>query len=80
MHGGRRQHEWFYLKGYGRYFRVNCYGHLDISVPAHVFCRWASGRLLSETLKFTHKSDFIAMVSSMLKMARSHDAQYRPAE
>lgn len=43
VHGryGRRPHEWFYLKGRGRVWRVNCYGAFQCGDRIADFDRWA---------------------------------------
>lgn len=37
----RNIHAWFYLTGFGRVWRVNCYGHFQIGDLLTKFDRWA---------------------------------------
>lgn len=67
-YGGQRNSRLWTLKGHGRLWRVNCYGHLDISCLIEDFDRWANSRVAGRDL--THvlfKNQFIRVVTLLLK-------------
>lgn len=71
----RREHEWFYLKGRGRVWRVNCYGQFQCGDTIADFDRWALCDIeqLDEIPQTEHA--FIQAVEYLLRVKRSHLSQ-----
>lgn len=56
-----------YLEGHGRYFRVDCVNHLDMSEPFETFDRWANSCEASVSLDdVNNETDFIRVVAGLL--------------
>lgn len=68
-YGGRRNnHNWYYLKGHGRVWRLNCFNMLQCGDTLEDFDRWALCSI-SETERPTSLSGFKETVQSLLKLA-----------
>ena len=59
--GGQASHHWFYLKGRGRVWRVNCHGQFERGDRLQEFDRWALCDSVKQPLPKT-KQEFAAAV------------------
>lgn len=66
-HGGlgRKQYEWYYLKGHGRVWRINCHGEFECGDTYAEFDRWALCTIEKMPLPQT-KEAFLAAVTQLL--------------
>lgn len=69
-YGGRRWHEWFYLKGHGRVWRINCDDMLECGDTYAEFNRWALCNS-KEVSRPTNQSQFLAAVRDLLAKQRA---------
>ena len=67
--GLRRGYGNYYFKGYGRNWRLNCNGYLDISVPLEDFDRWALSKAGAEEMICKSEREFVHLVQTLLKRA-----------
>lgn len=67
MVSGREKYIWFYLKGRGRVWRVNCFGMLQCGDTYIEFDKWALCRI-KETSLPTSKDMFLNSVSLLLSL------------
>lgn len=68
----RGDSRWFYLKGHGRHWRVNCHNELDVSEPYSEFDRWANSTELSVGMPVNEKA-FVKMVNYMLEQVERNN-------
>lgn len=63
--GGRRQHDWFYLKGQGRVWRISNRGMVQCGDIYEEFDRWALCNIEESPLPTT-EADFTEAVTTLL--------------
>lgn len=66
----RRQHEWFYLKGHGRVWRLNCEEQLQCGDTYAEFDRWALCQI-EEAPRPRSQAEFVATVKRLVAQARA---------
>lgn len=59
-------HGWFYLRGRGHYWRVNCHGMFQRGDTYEAFDRWALCDIQEAPMPKT-RDEFVAAVKSLLK-------------
>ena len=71
--GGMRRYEWFYLKGHGRVWRLNCLNMLQCGDSYADFSKWALCDI-EQTPCPTNEAQFLAAVRELLalKSEREH--------
>ena len=69
---GQAQHHWFYLKGHGRVWRVNCYAEFERGDTLQEFNRWALCDIVRQPLPKT-KKEFCSAVHFALYGTRLKD-------
>lgn len=63
--GGRKRHDWLYLKGHGRVWRINCFYEFQCGDTYAEFDRWALCSIESARMP-TSKAAFVATVRELL--------------
>ena len=58
-------HDWFYLKGQGRHWRVNCYSEFECGDTYAEFDRWAMCTIASTSLPQT-QLEFTQVVAKLI--------------
>lgn len=69
----RRDSAWYYLKGHGRVWRINCYGMLQCGDTLKEFDRWALCNIVEIELP-TSLAQFKVAVRGLVSAARQQDA------
>lgn len=67
---GQASHQWFYLVGRGRVWRVNCHNMLQCGDTLEEFDRWALCTI-AQSKTPTTKASFISTATELLRLARS---------
>lgn len=73
LHGRKFSHglrQWFYLKGHGHYWRVNCYGMLQCGDTYEEFDRCALCDIAETTMPAT-RAEFRAAIGKLLQEKRA---------
>lgn len=61
-----RRYECTYFTGFGRNWRINCHGELDMSKPFANFDKWAGGREESMPMNSKNEAEFVKLVKEMV--------------
>ena len=69
----RDQNNWYYLKGHGRVWRLNCHDQLECGDTYADFDRWALCDIESTAKPKTH-TEFMAAVKQLLSAHKSKGA------
>lgn len=77
--GGRRQHDWFYLKGQGRVWRINSLGMLQCGDTYEDFDRWALCDIEEAPLPLTEKC-FEVYVAVLITRKNKKIPQHLPID
>lgn len=67
---GRKDHQWFYLKGHGRVWRLNCHAMLQCGDRLEEFDRWALCSIIEVPMP-TSLNEFVEAVRTLLNEADS---------
>lgn len=70
----RREGAWYYLRGHGRVWRLNCHHMLQCGDTLQEFDRWALCNIV-ETAQPTSLAQFKVAVRALVNSARQLDAQ-----
>lgn len=72
FYGGITQSDWFYLRGRGHVWRVNCHNEFECGDKIEEFCRWALCDI-ERTGVPRNKESFKVAVDSLLEVKEKKD-------